>query len=161
MRSPCEHTHEKKVSGEASPPPLSHSSASTTEHALWSTQQDANQGKTPPVFSTLGALTFNPSKTVFGEPVKTIGPSQNRVVHGSRPDPRVGLGVFRISRVGSGRLQRSSKHHGSGRVGPGRVRTCSNLTGQAGSDLRTKTLTSLTDSGQEVFKISRVGSGRA
>ena len=62
----------------------------------------------------------------------------------SRGSGRVGSSRFKIARVGSGRVKRFSKSRGSGRVGS--KGALQNLAGRVGS-------------GQEVFKISRVGSG--
>ena len=62
---------------------------------------------------------------------------------------RIGPRGFKISRVGSGRvnrLQNLAGRVGSGRVGSGRVKRFKNLAHRVGS-------------GQEVFKISRVGTG--
>ena len=79
-----------------------------------------------------------------------------------------GHGVLTMSRVGSGRVRKCSKSHGSGRVrsgqkffkihGSGRVKNFSNLRGRVRSG-REVMKSSRVRSGQEVMQNSRVGSG--
>ena len=79
----------------------------------------------------------------------------------SRGSGRVGSLRFKISRVGSGRVGSRSFLNLAGRVGSGRVASRGFKISRVGSGRvkRFQNLVGRVGSGQEVFQISRVGSG--